>query len=279
MTQKQIAEKLFECARKLGNSQDKKINFVKLPSIINSLAKDITLKSYNPGRFHVFIVLDPKLREIFAPAFRDRLAQQWLISLIEPTINKQFIDDNFANRKQKGTHAAIKRAQHFMRKKDNTYYCQIDIQSFFPSIDRIILLSIWEKWFLKLRYDSQTLLQIDYVAKQIIMQSPIVPYPIVSGKAELLSAIPKNKSLFYAKESIGLPIGSLSSQFFSNLYLNELDQYVKHKLKIKSYLRYVDDMMILGKDKKELICKKNEIDLFLHKNLHLSLHPNKTVLQ
>ena len=86
MTQKQIAEKLFECARKLGNSQDKKINFVKLPSIINSLAKDITLKSYNPGRFHVFIVLDPKLREIFAPAFRDRLAQQWLISLIEPTI-------------------------------------------------------------------------------------------------------------------------------------------------------------------------------------------------
>ena len=279
MTQKQIAEKLFECARKLGNSQDKKINFIKLPSIINNLAKEISLKVYKPSRFHVFIVLDPKLREIFAPAFKDRLAQQWLISLIEPTINKQFIDDNFANRKQKGTHAAIKRAQYFMRKKDNTYYCQIDIQSFFPSIDRIVLLSIWEKWFLKLKYDSQTLLQINYMATQIIMQSPISPYPIISGKAELLSAIPKNKSLFYAKESIGLPIGSLSSQFFSNLYLNELDQYVKHKLKIKSYLRYVDDMMILGEDKKELICKKNEIDLFLHKNLHLSLHPNKTVLQ
>ena len=95
----------------------------------------------------------------------------------------------------------------------------------------------------------------------------------------MLSTVPKNKSLFYAKKGIGLPIGSLSSQFFCNLYLNELDQYVKHKLKIKSYLRYVDDMMILGKDKKELICKKNEIDLFLHKNLHLSLHPNKTVLQ
>jgi RNA-directed DNA polymerase len=279
MTQQQISQKLFELAGKLGSSQDKKINFIKLPSIINNLAKDIALKVYKPSRFHVFVVLDPKLREIFAPAFRDRLAQQWLISLIEPTINKQFIDDNFANRKEKGTHAAIERVQHFMRKKDNTYYCQIDIQSFFPSIDRTILFNIWKKWFLKLRYDSQTLLQINYMATQIIMQSPIDPYPIISGKAELLTAIPKNKSLFYTKESLGLPIGSLASQFFSNLYLNELDQYVKHKLKIKSYLRYVDDMMILGKDKKELIYQKNEINLFLHKNLHLSLHPNKTVLQ
>ena len=279
MTQKQIAEKLFECARKLGNSQDKKINFVKLPSIINSLAKDITLKSYNPGRFHVFIVLDPKLREIFAPAFRDRLAQQWLISLIEPTINKQFIDDNFANRKQKGTHAAIKRAQHFMRKKDNTHYCQLDIQSFFPSIDRGVLLNLWKKWFMKLSYDEETLMQINHVATQIIIQSPTTPYPIISGRAELLSSVPKNKSLFYAKKGIGLPIGSLSSQFFSNLYLNELDQYVKHKLKIKSYLRYVDDMMIFGNNPKELIGLKNEINLFLIQNLHLSLHPNKTILQ
>ena len=234
---------------------------------------------YKPSRFHVFIVLDPKLREIFAPAFRDRLAQQWLISLIEPTIDKQFIDDNFANRKGKGTHAAIKRAQHFMRKEHNTHYCQIDIKSFFPSIDRNVLLELWKKWFLKLSYDKETLLQIDYVATQIIKQSPIKPTPIVSGNAELLSSIPKNKSLFYAKDGIGLPIGSLSSQFFSNLYLNELDQYVKHKLKVKSYLRYVDDMMILGNDPKELISQKEKINLFLNKNLNLSLHPDKTILQ
>ena len=122
MTQQQIATELFESARKLGNSNDKRSNFIKLPTIINSLSKDIATLKYKPSGFHVFVVLDPKLREIFAPSFRDRLAQQWLISLIEPTIDKQFIDDNFANRKRKGTHAAIKRAQHFMRKKDNTFF-------------------------------------------------------------------------------------------------------------------------------------------------------------
>ena len=181
--------------------------------------------------------------------------------------------------KRKGTHAAIKRAQHFMRKKDNTHYCQLDIQSFFPSIDRGVLLNLWKKWFMKLSYDEETLMQINHVATQIIIQSPTTPYPIISGRAELLSSVPKNKSLFYAKKGIGLPIGSLSSQFFSNLYLNELDQYVKHKLKIKSYLRYVDDMMIFGNNPKELIGLKNEINLFLIQNLHLSLHPNKTILQ
>lgn len=238
----------------------------------------MTLK-YKPSRFHVFVVQDPKLREIFAPAFRDRLAQQWLISLIEPIINKQFIDDNFANRKKKGTHAAIKRSQYFMRKNINTHYCQIDIKSFFPSIDRTILLNLWKKWFMKFSYDSLTLSQIDYVATQIITQCAVEPYPIISGKKELLLKIPRNKSLFYVKKGMGLPIGSLSSQFFSNLYLNELDQYIKHELKIKSYLRYVDDMMILGNNPKELITQKNKIDLFLQEKLHLSLHPCKTTLQ
>jgi len=279
MTRQQIAAELFECARKLGNSSDKKKNFMQLPTIVNELAEDIATLKYKPSGFRVFVVVDPKLREIFAPAFRDRLAQQWLVSLIEPAIDKQFIDDSFANRKGKGTHAAIKRAQYFMRKKNNTHYCQIDVQSFFPTIDRRVLFELWKKWLSKLSYDKETLLQIDHVATGIIRQSPIDPKPVVSGRRELLSSIPLHKSLFYAKEGVGLPIGSLSSQFFSNLYLNELDQYAKHTLKIKSYLRYVDDVMILGNDPKELICQKNEIDLFLRKNLKLSLHPNKTILQ
>lgn len=279
MTQQQIATDLFECARKLGNSHDKNSNFIKLPTIINNLAQDIAALKYKPSGFRVFIVVDPKLREIFAPAFRDRLAQQWLVSLIEPAIDKQFIDDSFANRKGKGTHAAIKRAQYFMRKKNNTHYCQIDIQSFFPTIDRRVLIELWKRWLSKLSYDKETLLQIDYVATQIIMQSPINPRPIVSGRRELLSCIPPHKSLFYAKEGVGLPIGSLTSQFFSNLYLNELDQFAKHTLKIKNYLRYVDDIMILGNDPKELICQKNKIDEFLRNRLCLSLHPHKTILQ
>jgi len=279
MTQLQIAEELYGCARKLGNSRDKKNNLIKLPSIINDLARDIAVSKYKPSGFRVFVVVDPKLREIFAPAFRDRLAQQWLVGLIEPTIDKQFINDSFANRKEKGTHAAIKRLQHFMRQEANTHYCQIDVKSFFPTIDRTILLGLWKRWFTKLSFDAQTLFQLDYVATQIIMQSPIDPRPIISGRRDLLSSIPPHKSLFYAKEGIGLPIGSLSSQFFSNLYLNELDQYIKHTLKIKSYLRYVDDMMILGNNTQKLIRQKDKIDEFLRNQLHLSLHPHKTITQ
>jgi len=224
---------------------------MQLPTIVNELVEDIATLKYKPSGFRVFVVVDPKLREIFAPAFRDRLAQQWLVSLIEPDIDKQFIDDSFANRKEKGTHVAIKRVQYFMRKKNNTHYCRIDVQSFFPTIDRRVLFELWKKWLSKLSYDKETLLQIDHVATGIIRQSPIDPKPVVSGRRELLSSIPLHKSLFYAKEGVGLPIGSLSSQFFSNLYLNELDQYAKHTLKIKSYLRYVDDVMILGNDPKE----------------------------
>jgi len=279
MTQEQIAEKLYESVRRLGNSSDKKRAFIKLPSIILKLAKEIESMTYRPNRFRVFIVTDPKVREIFAPDFRDRLVQQWLIGMVEPTIDKQFIDDSFANRKGKGTLAAIKRVQHFMRKKQNTHYCQLDIRSFFPTIDRCILLSLWKKQLHRLPYDEMTLQQIDAVATTIITQSPTKPAPLMSGRRDLLSSIPSHKSLFHAKEGIGLPIGSLSSQFFSNLYLNELDQYVKHTLKINSYVRYVDDMMLLDNDVQLLMEQKNKINDFLRVNLGLSLHPNKVVLQ
>ena len=91
--------------------------------------------------------------------------------------------------------------------------------------------------------------------------------------------MPKEKSLFYIPKNKGLPIGSLTSQFFANIYLSELDQFIKHKLKIKYYIRYVDDFVIFGKDTKTLINYKKEIEIFLEQKLKLSLHPKKTIIQ
>lgn len=95
------------------------------------LAQAIAEQRYAPQAFTVFAVSDPKLREIFAPTFADRLAQQWLVKYIEPWWNTRLIDDSFANRKGKGTQAAIERLQHFMRKPGHRWYCTLDIRAFF----------------------------------------------------------------------------------------------------------------------------------------------------
>lgn len=111
------------------------------------------------------------------------------------------------------------------------------------------------------------------------MQNPIDPVPTFTGNKNLLKQIPKEKSLFSIQKGKGLPIGSLTSQFFANMYLNELDQFVKHKLKVKHYVRYVDDFVILGKNTKELTFLLKEIENFLEKELHLTIHPKKTKIQ
>lgn len=279
MTETEIACQLYACVNQASNSIDKRRCLIEISAIISSLAHDLHAESYQPGRMTAFAVQDPKLREIFAPSFRDRLAQQWLVSLIGPTIARAWIDDCFSNRVGKGTHSAIGRLQHFMRMPGHSHYCQMDIRSFFPSIHRHTLLAFWKTELARLSYPEPTLRQLDAVAQKIILQDPIQPKPVLSGNLAQLRQIPTHKSLFHAQPNIGLPIGSLSSQFFSNVYLNPLDQFVKHQLKIRGYLRYVDDFIILGDYPKELLEQMRRINQFLEERLQLQLHPDKTVLQ
>lgn len=279
MTETEIACQLYACVNQAGNSIDKRRHMIEIPDIVGSLGADIHAERYQPGRMTAFAVQDPKLREIFAPSFRDRLAQHWLVSVIGPTIERAWIDDCYSNRIDKGTHGAIGRLQRFMRMAGHSHFCQIDIRSFFPSINRPILLTHWQTERERLPYPEQTLRQLDAVAQKIILQNPIYPKPALSGNLALLRQIPPHKSLFHAQPNVGLPIGSLSSQFFSNVYLNPLDQFVKHHLKIRGYLRYVDDMIILGDCPQTLLEQMHRIDHFLQDRLHLRLHPDKTVLQ
>ncbi len=276
---KSIAHQLYACAAKAGNSQQKRLWFIRLPQIIAELATSIVEETYRPQPFTVFAVTDPKLREIFAPAFADRLVQQWLISHIEPWWDKRFIDDNYANRKGKGTQAAIDRLQHLMRQPKHRWYCQMDIRAFFPSIDRKITYQLWQAALPKLPYPIITKQRLNQVATAILQQNPNNPPAQPSGQRALLAQIPPHKSLFHTKAEKGMPIGSLSSQFFANVYMNELDQYIKHQLKINGYVRYVDDFVILGSDPQTLIIQKQKIETFLAQRLALEIHPNKIILQ
>ena len=149
----------------------------------------------------------------------------------------------------------------------------------FPTINRSILLGLWNSEREKLPHPEATRRQLDAVARRIILQNPTDPKPARSGDIALLRKIPRHKLLFHAPPGIGLPIGSLTSQFFSNVYLNPLDQHIKHQLKIKGYLRYVDDLIILGDDPQTLLAQMRQINQFLGDTLQLQLHPDKTVLQ
>jgi len=190
MTETEIACQIYACVNQASNSADKRRILIELPELVSTLARDIHAESYRPGRMTAFAVQDPKLREILAPDFRDRIAQQWLVSVTGLSIERQWIDDCYSNRVGKGTHSAINRLQHFMRMPAHSHYCQMDVRSFFPSINRRILLDLWTVEREKLPYAVPTLGQLDAVARQIILQNPINPKPAMSGDLGLLRQIP-----------------------------------------------------------------------------------------
>ena len=242
------------------------------------LEKELQNHTYQPGRSICFVVTYPKLREIFAADFRDRIVHHLLINEVEPYFERRFIYDSFACRKEKGCHLALFRLKKFIyqitkNKTQNAFYGQFDIKSFFSNIDKNILLAILEKEIKKsLPVHSQK--ELLWLAKKIVFHDPTQNY-YLKGKKELFDQIPAHKTLFKTPKNKGLPIGNLTSQFFANVYLNELDQFVKRELKVKYYLRYADDLVLLSESPEQLRQWRKEIDRFLKENLRVELHPKK----
>ena len=213
-----------------------------LEAEIEKLHRELKEKTYQHGKYRVFTVYDPKERKISAAPFRDRVAHHAVHDVIEPLMDKAFIYHSFACRKNKGTHKALDWAQKFLRL--NAFCFHGDIKKYFFSIDRGILKDV-----LRERIDDQDLL---WLLDKII------------------------DSAAYAGEQKGLPIGNLTSQFFANLYLNELDYFVKFDLKVKFYIRYMDDFIIFENDKQKLVGFKSRIRDFLKIKLALELHEGKS---
>lgn len=223
-----------------------------------ALHRELSAETYQPGAYVHFVVHEPKRRLISAAPFRDRVAHHALIGVLEPIYERKFIFDSYANRVGKGTHAALDRCTQFMRRFK--YVLQCDVQQFFPSIDHAILKAI--------------------LARSIACPPTLrLCEKIINSGAGVLTDEYQMRyfpgdDLFAANRPRGLPIGNLTSQFWANVYLNELDQFVKHSLRCVGYARYVDDFLLFGDDKTTLHRWCSEIVAFLQ-GLRLTLHENR----
>lgn len=243
-------EKAFEKAKRRKSSKSYVISFEDhLVENLLTLRIELLFHTYKPKPLKSFILRDTKTRRISKSDFRDRIVHHALCNIIEPIFDKTFIYDSYATRKGKGVHKAIQRFDYFKRKvsRNNTRTCYIlkaDIRHYFDEVDRRILVQIMRK-----RISDE---RIIWLIRQIL-----------------------NNFGNWAKK-VGMPLGNLTSQFFANIYLNELDYFVKHKLRVKYYIRYVDDFVILHHDLNALQDYKESIDKFLKEKLSIGLHPGKS---
>ncbi len=252
--------------RKRGTVNALRFEYNVLDGLFN-LACDLQHGTYQASRSVCFITCTPKLREIFAADFRDRVVHHLIVRELEKYWEPRFIYDSYACRRNKGIHAAAKRLQQFMLKvsknqKIPAYFIQLDIRSFFMSIDKHILFSIFE--------NSGIQKEMLSLLHQVVFHDCTQNY-FFRGNREMLDLVPAHKSLFKVDKGKGLPIGNLTSQFFANVYLNELDHFVKHSLKCRYYIRYVDDFLLLSANQAELYEWKNRIADFLRDRLAIHL--------
>jgi hypothetical protein len=247
-----------------------------------ALCNEINNRTYVIGRSIAFIVDKPVKREIFAANFRDRIIHHLIINKLNPLFEKKFIYDSYGCRVNKGTHFGIKRIDKFIRKcsknyTQDCYVLKLDIQAFFMHINKNILFKKLEHFIIE-RYHFSDKNLILSLCKQIIY-NPTTKNCFIKGKYKDWDSLQNSKSLFHSPLNCGLPIGNLTSQIFANLYMDELDHYIKHTLGVQYYGRYVDDFIIVHPDKKYLKSLIPIISSFLKENLHLTLHPKKIHLQ
>lgn len=280
-------EKLYQAYLNCRKNKRSTINALefewKLERNLFKLQKELEERNYKLGRSICFVITDPSPREIFAANFRDRVVHHLLINEMEDIGERKFIFDTFSCRKNKGTHLAVKRLKRFIKKvtknhSQKAFYAQLDISGFFMAIDHHILYSLFEKLISKHKKPNWWKEEVLWLAKVIIFNKPTKNY-IVKGDISLFKFIPPRKSLFYSGCHCGIPIGNYSSQFSANLYLNELDQFVKRELKCGYYVRYVDDFVLLDKNQNNLKIWKDKINNFLNESLNLKLNLSKTKIQ
>ncbi len=227
---------------------------------ILELFNDLKDKTYQHGGYTEFNISDPKPRQIHKATVRDRLLHHLIYQELYPYFDSKFIHDSYSCRVNKGTHKAIDRFRYFFRKvsKNNTKTCWIlkcDIRKFFANIDHVILKNTLSRTVL----DSDTLWLLSQVIDSFQTNLHIYAMADICKK--------------------GLPLGNLTSQLLVNVYMNEFDQFMKRELKVKHYIRYADDFVILSDDKEYLKNLLPKVSDFLAEKLKLCLHPDKVFIK
>ncbi|WP_333676803.1 RNA-directed DNA polymerase [Dyella sp.] len=236
-----------------------------------ALQSHLTAGTWSPAPATCFIAQRPKARQIHAPDFSDRVVHHWLVPQLERIYEPTFIHDSYANRRGKGTHKAVNRLKQFVRQvhagQGGGWYLQLDVHNFFNSIHRPTLYRM-----LKARLTRAGLPHVAMRSVHALLRRPVESQGIIyRSTAAERALVPPHKRLENAAPGCGLPIGNLSSQFFANVYLDALDQFVKHQLKAKRYLRYVDDFVLVHHDRSQLERWKVQIETFLADRLGLKL--------
>jgi len=217
------------------------------------LQDELVNRTYSPLPPHRFYVYEPKKRAIAAACVRDRVVHHALCRVVEPIFDKRLVYDTYACRLHKGTLAAIKRFEEFKYRllscynENEIYIFKADIQKYFENIDHRVLLGLINE-----RIKDE-------------------------GVIWLIKRILASESLF-SQQTKGIPIGNLTSQVFANLYLSPLDQFIKHSLGFKYYIRYMDDFVLMDVSRNRLQQAKLKIATFLKENLELILHPKKQTI-
>ncbi len=248
-------ENIFQAWNEFVKGKRKKkdvqeFNF-RLENNLFELYKRLKNKTYRHGGYQDFYVQDPKRRHIHKAKVEDRIIHHLLYKYLYGIFDKTFIYDSYSCRIGKGTHRAVRRLEKFTRKVSRNYTrscwaLKLDIKKFFASVDHKILLGLLEE---KIR-DKNILRLLEHVITS-----------------------------YSRKENKGIPLGNLTSQIFANIYLNELDQFIKHKLKIKSYLRYADDFIVLNSKRDILYRYISILGEFLKNSLNLEFHPMKIIIR
>ena len=238
----------------------------------------INAGTWSPARTVVMVAHQPKAREIHAPAYRDRVLHHWLVPLLEAIYEPRFIHDSYANRKGKGLLKAVQRLEGFVHQvhsgQGGGWFLKIDVHNFFYSIDRRTL---WR--MLKRVMQRQGVpLSIQRIVHAALRGSPLAAGVINMATPAERAGIPPHKRLENAGPGKGLPIGNLLSQFLANVYLDELDQFIKHVLKIPRYIRYVDDIVIVHSSREQLLQWQASIEEFLADKLQLRLKAERQLL-
>ncbi|WP_233101298.1 RNA-directed DNA polymerase [Pseudomonas carnis] len=269
-----LVQAYYDCRRNKRNSASARLFEKDMEINLLELHDDLIAGTYRPGRSICFVVTRPKAREVWAAAFRDRVVHHLMYNHVAPRFYASFIADSCACIPGRGTLYAATRLESKIRSASENwskpiFYLKCDLANFFVAIDKAVLRKqlearITEPWWLAL-------------ATQILMHDPREDYETRSP-AHLFNRVPQHKRLVAQPASLGLPIGNLSSQFFANVYLDALDQFAKHTLRAKHYIRYVDDFVFLHESPQQLNQWLAEVEAFLPR-LGSKLNPTKTILQ
>ena len=233
------------------------------------LHRELISKTYRHGPYRCFWICDPKLRRIHKATVRDRVLHHAVFRILNLVFDPTFIPTSFSCRLGRGTHRGVMAVEKMLRGVSRNYthpgyVLKCDVKKFFDSVDHNILLEILGR-----RIKDQ---EVMWLLKMIVES-----HPAITRERERES---KNAGEIGLPEGrTGIPIGNLTSQLFANIYLNEFDQFVKHKLKVKNYARYTDDFVIISEDKNYLNNLLVPVRSFLWQKLKLELHPQKVEIR